>query len=290
VLHGPICKHLVRALELQAGRLTILGFGLDSLGILRWNHTPTTSPVFKLLVNAGGCPDEYDPSATYEEGDKVMLDDVTYKCRSWPNSAWCSVDVYAPGGVYSDIAWTTVGYCDGEPLFSADQNYTWYTSCAHHGIFHFLGTISPTTAPAFSSLKDHNGCPDSYDKSRKYEANDKVASEVANAQSLVWQCSEDVHRSQYCSQFEPGHEYKLAWNLIGYCDGTMSPTSSPNFSNLKEVGDGCPMAYDAATDYEEGDAVSLFVSNNPDRAVVYTCKSVALQSLLRCRSRLCSRL
>jgi hypothetical protein len=125
VLHGPICKHLVRALELQAGRLTILGFGLDSLGILRWNHTPTTSPVFKLLVNAGGCPDEYDPSATYEEGDKVMLDDVTYKCRSWPNSAWCSVDVYAPGGVYSDIAWTTVGYCDGEPLFSADQNYTW---------------------------------------------------------------------------------------------------------------------------------------------------------------------
>ncbi|KAL7507343.1 hypothetical protein ACHAXN_008493 [Cyclotella atomus] len=206
-----------------------------------WNYKPGDSQYWALLlVNAGGCPNEYDPSATYEEGDKVMLDDVTYKCRSWPNSAWCSVDVYAPGGVYSDIAWTTVGYCDG--------------------------TISPTTAPAFSSLKDHNGCPDSYDKSRKYEANDKVASEVANAQSLVWQCSEDVHRSQYCSQFEPGHEYKLAWNLIGYCDGTMSPTSSPNFSNLKEVGDGCPMAYDAATDYEEGDALSTRAKAWPYKA------------------------
>ncbi|KAL7505052.1 hypothetical protein ACHAXN_002580 [Cyclotella atomus] len=135
------------------------------------------------------------------------------------------------------------------------------------------GTISPTTSPAFSALKDHNGCPDAYVKSRKYDANDKVASEVSNTQSLVWQCSGDVHRSQYCSQFEPDHDYKLAWNLIGYWDGTMSPTSSPNFSTLKEVGDGCPKAYNAATIYEEGDAVSLFVSDTPDRAVVYTCKA-----------------
>ncbi|KAL7502270.1 hypothetical protein ACHAXN_000843, partial [Cyclotella atomus] len=215
------------------------------LGSCAGTIAPTSSPVFKLLVNAGGCPDEYDPSTTYEEGDMATSDGIVYKCRSWPTSGWCSVDVYAPGGVYSKIAWTTLGYCEG--------------------------TISPTTAPAFLSLKDHNGCPDAYDKSRKYEANDKVASEVANAQSLVWQCSGDVHRSRYCSQFEPGHDYKLAWNLIGYCDGTMSPTSSPNFSNLKEVGDGCPKAYNAATIYEVGDTVSVFVAT--DRTVVYSCNA-----------------
>jgi hypothetical protein len=90
------------------------------LGSCAGTIAPTSSPVFKLLVNAGGCPDEYDPSATYEESDTVMLDDIVYKCRSWPISAWCRVDVYAPGGVYSEVAWTTLGYCDGESLFLAD--------------------------------------------------------------------------------------------------------------------------------------------------------------------------
>ncbi|KAL3777461.1 hypothetical protein ACHAWO_010212 [Cyclotella atomus] len=194
------------------------------LGSCAGTIAPTSSPVFKLLVNAGGCPDEYDPSATYEESDTVMLDDIVYKCRSWPISAWCRVDVYAPGGVYSEVAWTTLGYCDG--------------------------TISPTTAPAFSALKDHNGCPDAYDKSSKYEANDKVSIEVTDTHSVVWQCSGDVHRSQYCSQFEPGHDFKLAWKSIGYCDGTMSPTSSPNLSKLKEVGDGCPK-YDIANGWAQ---------------------------------------
>ncbi|KAL7511485.1 hypothetical protein ACHAXN_008773, partial [Cyclotella atomus] len=212
------------------------------LGSCDGTIAPTSSPVFKFLTNAGGCPDEYDSSATYEEDEIVIMDNIMYKCRSWPNSGWCNVDVYAPGGVYSEIAWAALGYCDG--------------------------TISPTTAPAFSALKDHNGCPNVYDKSRNYDANDKVT----DTQFIVWQCSGDPNQSRYCSQFEPGNDYELAWMLIGYCDGTMAPTSSPNFSMLKDIGDGCPKAYNAATIYEEGDAVSVLVSDTPDRAVVYTCK------------------
>jgi predicted nucleotidyltransferase len=61
--------------------------------------------------------------------------------------------------------------------------------------------------------------------------------------------------------------------MIGYCDGTMTPSSSPNFSSLEKVADGCPKAYNAATIYDEGDAVSVFVSSTPDRVVVYTCKA-----------------
>ena len=86
---------------------TLLG---SCVGII----APTSSPVFESLKNAGGCPNEYDSSSTYEEGDTVISDDIVYKCRSWPNSGWCNVDVYAPGGVYSEIAWTALGYCDGE--------------------------------------------------------------------------------------------------------------------------------------------------------------------------------
>jgi hypothetical protein len=87
------------------------------LGSCTGTIAPTTSPIFKSLMNAGGCPDEYDSSATYEEGDMVTSDDIVYKCRSWPNSAWCNMDIYAPGGVYSEMAWATLGYCEGKSLF-----------------------------------------------------------------------------------------------------------------------------------------------------------------------------
>jgi hypothetical protein len=104
------------------------------------------------------------------------------------------------------------------------------------------------------------------------QGNDKVSVELTATHSVVYKCSGDVHQSRYCNQYEPGNDFKLGWNLIGYCDGTIAPTGSPNFSSLAETGSGCPKEYDVATTYEEGDRVSLVVSDTPDRAVVYECK------------------
>ena len=84
---------------------------------------PTTSLVYVSLTDAGGCPDEFVSGTTYEEGDKVALNNIVYKCRSWPNSAWCSMNGYEPDRVNSGDAWTWLGFC--------------------------TGTIAPTAAPAF---------------------------------------------------------------------------------------------------------------------------------------------
>eukprot|EP00956_Cyclotella_meneghiniana_P034465 scaffold105207_cov85-Cyclotella_meneghiniana.AAC.1 len=130
------------------------------------------------------------------------------------------------------------------------------------------GTIRPTQAPAFTSLTDHNGCPVEFDASATYEAGDKV-----ELNGLVYQCR-TWPNSGWCSQtgYEPdGPNYKDAWTILGYCEGTMAPTKSPSFSSLAEVGDGCPKEYVSTTVYEQGDQVS--VSVNDVQSVVYECKS-----------------
>ena len=86
------------------------------LGSCDGTIAPTSSPVYVSLTDAGGCPDEYVAGSTYEENDKVAVNGIVYKCRAWPNSAWCSMDGYEPDGVNSGDAWTRVGYCDGELL------------------------------------------------------------------------------------------------------------------------------------------------------------------------------
>eukprot|EP00956_Cyclotella_meneghiniana_P027968 scaffold64115_cov42-Cyclotella_meneghiniana.AAC.1 len=130
------------------------------------------------------------------------------------------------------------------------------------------GTIRPTTAPAYSSLADHNGCPVEFDASATYEAGDKV-----ELYGLAYECR-SWPNSGWCSQdgYEPdGPNYKEAWIVLGFCEGTMAPTTSPNFSSLAEIGDGCPKEYDSSTVYESGDQVS--VSVNDAKSVVYECKS-----------------
>lgn len=135
------------------------------------------------------------------------------------------------------------------------------------------GTIAPTSSPAFDALVDNNGCPSEYTSGGEYEANDKVAVPVNAEYSVVYKCSGDVHQSRYCNQYEPGNDYKLGWSLVGYCEGTIAPTSSPVFDRLNLINPGgCPKEYDVATTYEEGDQVSVIVSDSPDRAIVYACK------------------
>jgi hypothetical protein len=84
------------------------------LGSCTGTIAPTSSPNYVSLKDAGGCPDAYATGTTYEEGDKVSVGGIAYKCRSWPNSAWCSMAGYEPDGVNSKDAWTRLGYCDGK--------------------------------------------------------------------------------------------------------------------------------------------------------------------------------
>jgi hypothetical protein len=296
------------------------------LGSCDGTIAPTSSPVYVSLTAAGGCPDAFDSDATYEEGDKVEKNGLVYKCRAWPNSAWCSMQNYEPDGEHSGDAWERLGYCDGTIAPTTSPNFvslvdaggcpnaydaaTTYEGgdkvtietdagsfivyecaaspndryCNQYEPGHWSnhgwtikgycdGTIAPTTSPVFVSLTDHNGCPEAYSSTQEYEASDKVSVDIDGTNSLVYQCSSDVHESKWCNQNEPGDAGQLGWRLIGHCDGTISPTSAPAFTSLADVGGGCPPAYDEATTYEEGDVASLARSDNPDRVVVYECKA-----------------
>ena len=89
----------------------------------------------------------------------MELDGNVYSCSTATGAnLWCGLDAYKPGdSVHWKMAWKLLGSCDG--------------------------TIRPTTAPAYSSLADHNGCPVEYDTSATYEAGDRV-----QLNGLVYQC------------------------------------------------------------------------------------------------------
>ncbi|KAL3783281.1 hypothetical protein ACHAWO_005073 [Cyclotella atomus] len=178
-------------------------------GSCRGTLSPTTSPVFETLAHVGGCPEEYAVDGVkYAEGDEVAIDGIVWQCREWPKSVWCNMKGYEPDGLYSKEAWILLGHCDG--------------------------TIAPTSSPAFHLLEDYGGCPPAYEEGRGYEGGDEVSIPVRDAVSIVYQCSNDAHQSRWCSHFGPDNEYHLGWVLEGYCDGTISPTSSPvEYPDLK---------------------------------------------------------
>ncbi|KAL3803459.1 hypothetical protein ACHAWO_002467, partial [Cyclotella atomus] len=122
-------------------------------------------------------------------------------------------------------------------------------------------------SPVFLSLPDHNGCPETYNASQSYQANDKVSSLIDDSNSAVYKCSQDVHESGFCSVFKPNNK-KMGWSLIAYCHVTMSPATSPNFHELSEIRSGCPGEYDLSIVYEP---VPVAVSDQPDNVMVYEC-------------------
>lgn len=137
----------------------------------------------------------------------------------------------------------------------------------------FQGTQSPTTSPVFIALEDHGGCPGQYVAGTDYQANQKVSVPINDNDSFVYECSGDVHESRYCNIFHPDNAWHLGWTLIARCDGTMAPTTAPNFERLQEIiGDDCPGEYNAATEYEPGDKVSIFADDESDQVVVFECK------------------
>ncbi|KAL7518452.1 hypothetical protein ACHAWX_003275 [Stephanocyclus meneghinianus] len=213
------------------------------LGSCTGTIAPSASPVYVSLSNSGGCPDVFSSSATYKEGDKVEINGLVYKCRSWPNSAWCSMRGYEPDGDNSADAWTLLGYCDG--------------------------SIAPTASPVFVKLAKAGGCPEVYSDTASYEAGDKVTIEVNADTMLVYECA-PYPNNGYCNQYEPGHWSKLGWTLKGYCNGTIAPTQAPSFVTLTD-NKGCPGAYSASVTYEVNDKVSTDLDGT--KALVWKCSS-----------------
>jgi hypothetical protein len=224
----------------------------EALGSCSGTIAPTTSPVYKSIASAGGCPEKFSASAVYEEGDTVNKDGLVYECKAGGASGWCSMSGYEPGeGVtqYWKEAWTVKGYCSG--------------------------TIAPSTSPVWVSLTNMGGCPDKWSL-QTYEEGDKVSKD-----GLLYTCK-SYPQSGHCGQagYEPQVDsgtsgaWKMAWTLSGYCSGSTGPTSSPSFDPVKSVG-ACGPAWSSGSNvaYEEGDMVSVTVSTTPVRKVAYKCKS-----------------
>ena len=176
------------------------------------------SPSFDPANHVGGCPDEWvgGTNTAYEEGDMVSvtvsttpLQKIAYTCKAWPFSGFCGL--YAPNSGLPDDqqGWTMNGGC--------------------------TGTISPTSAPSFGAMAlVAGGCPQDYDENNLagIEAGDQVSLVVSAAPTerrVVYECKSGAI-SAYCTQkaFVPGGQYSaMAWDLKGYCEGTISPTAAP---------------------------------------------------------------
>jgi len=181
--------------------------------------SPTGAPNF---VTTYGCPEEYVAGTEYEEGDKVSIigtgetQGKIYKCKGWPNTGYCANDAYrpGPGGASHDgvplwkTAWTYVGGCEG--------------------------TISPTTSPMFNRLSqwEGDGCPQEYvPNNSAYGPGDfvSVPKNGDNTLGIVYQCKMAM-TSPWCQLegYAPGTSNgPQAWEKVGYCEGTMSPTAAP---------------------------------------------------------------
>ncbi|KAK1733589.1 hypothetical protein QTG54_015762 [Skeletonema marinoi] len=171
----------------------------------------TDYPYMPLTDSSEGCPGEYDSSNDYEAGDMVEDNQVVYTCSG--AAAFCNLN--APN------------------LRSVGVHYWKPTnSCT--------GTANPTASPVFDNPQD--GCPEEFDSSTTYEANDRVS---------VTQCWPD------------------AWTYIGGCTGSYSPTATPTFDPANV--EGCPEQYDDGTEYEEGDKVSVTAAGE-DYGKIYECK------------------
>ncbi|KAL7527742.1 hypothetical protein ACHAXR_002106, partial [Thalassiosira sp. AJA248-18] len=199
---------------------------------------PTKSPSFVTLANVGGCPGEYVAGTEYDENDKISKDGYVYQCKVSPTNLFCGLTGYEPqiGPSWND-AWDLIGYCNG--------------------------TITPTTSPIFVNMMDAGGCPSEYSSNEEYQEGDKVSHN-----KFVYECKK-APLSEHCSQngYAPGvlgTSWLEAWTVVGYCDGTIAPTTSPIFVTLVDVG-GCHVEFLVGEDYEEGDKVS---KGN----LVYECK------------------
>ena len=175
--------------------------------------SPSSSPVFTVLTDHQGCPEEYSSNDIYEANSHVSVlaadgtNFLVYQCSSDVHqSRFCNQ--FAPNHL-SQLGWIKVGFCDGS-------------------------TIAPTSSPNFNRLTEiEGGCPEQFSIATEYKAGDQVSvfSDTSSDQALVYRCKEYPY-SGYCrvhlEVFAPYSENgDIGWKLLGYCAGTSSPTMSP---------------------------------------------------------------
>ena len=174
---------------------------------------PSSSPIFTVLTDHQGCPEQYSSGNIYEANSRISVlaadgsNFLVYQCSSDVHeSRFCNQ--FTPDH-WSQLGWIKVGFCDGS-------------------------TIAPTSSPNFNYLTEiEGGCPDQFSTAIVYRAGDLVSvfSDTNFDQALVYVCR-NYPNSAYCrvplEVFAPYSENgDMGWNLVGYCDGTSSPTTSP---------------------------------------------------------------
>ena len=85
------------------------------LGSCSGTIAPTASPTRPNLPvwEKTGCPDSYDTTTNYEEGDTVSAYGIyVYKCKVWPDTGFCWL--FSPENVqYGSLGWERIGGCSG---------------------------------------------------------------------------------------------------------------------------------------------------------------------------------
>jgi len=238
----------------QFGHLhwTFLGQCLGDPGTLPIESYPNNEG----LADVGGCPQEYvyvETQDNYKAGDRVSVNRLVYKCNDSMYN--CGQAGNHPATQAGAMAWTKIGLCDG--------------------------TINPTSSPSFDSLDDVNGCPDEWQVNtadHAYAQEDRVSGKTEVGQGgiyrLVYECK-DWPYSEFCGQrgYEPEENdvspnaWKVAWHTVGYCTGTITPTPAPTFDTITF---GCPDVYSSSADYDEGDMISMVISD--DVGMMYECR------------------
>ncbi|KAL7526453.1 hypothetical protein ACHAWF_003276, partial [Thalassiosira exigua] len=214
----------------ESGKLAWIQQSSACTGAAGSGTPPTPSP-WTGPGGSSGCPAAHSFSESYEAGDVVSVPrsgyTAVYECSE---ADWQHCSTHDPLSHGGEQAWTLLGSCDG--------------------------TISPTAAPNYASLEDQGGCPGPYDAGAEYEEDDRVS-----LNGLVYVCKA-WPASEHCGQegYEPDassatEHWKDAWDVAGYCAGTVAPTSSPNFDVLEDAG-GCPGAWEEGLAYEVGERVA----------------------------------
>lgn len=209
-------------------------------------YTPCTTPGVGTCTAAGFVlTGGVSTTATYN-----------YACSS---EYWCSNSGFAPGGTYSEYAWT--------------KDTTACTGAA--GTATKRPTLAPTSSPTATSV---GGCPAAWAAGTisTYAENAQVSVTVTASPLVkhVYKCKAWPY-SGFCGQFSPldAAGGSLGWTYVGGCTGTIAPTTSPTYDPATVIA-GCPNDYSASTTtYQAGNQVSLTVSASPLKKLVYQCKA-----------------
>jgi len=224
------------------------------------SYVPTYSPTLGDIDVLQECPSDWY-AGKYEEGDKVQVKGIAYKCNAWPMSDHCGQPGYEPNSEATDV---------------------WKVAWTRYGVCHRPGEFAPTTSPTIDALTSIGACPDEWSSESNVKYGDMVAVTVSSSPlvRMAFKCK-PWPMGDHCGQYSPSTEVpgSLGWTFVGSCSDsatngvTPAPTGSPSFDKLTVDAGGCPEEYNSGgTGYEAGDAVSFTVSVEPARKIVYKCK------------------